>query len=127
MLWLKRNTRWNELMKCDISGEFIAPGDYYYIDDVDGLRVKATVYKDLKEQMKEETWDYSKINNAANEAEYRKMVQEATRRMLGETVLNRKVAGTYGGQVPPEEDEIIEDIYDMRTGGKYGRDKDNDK
>ena len=42
MLWLKRNTRFNELMKCDISGDLIGPGDYYYIDDVDGVRIKAT-------------------------------------------------------------------------------------
>lgn len=116
MLWLKRNTVWNQLMKCDISEEIIAPGDYYYIDDVDGVRIKATVYKRMKDKAKEATWDYSKLNAAQNEAEYKRMLKDATRQILAETVLDRKVGGKYDPN-PGEENEIIQDLYDSHTGG----------
>lgn len=116
MLWLKRNIRFNELMKCDISGEFIGPGDYYYIDDVDGVRIKATVYKQMKDKAKKESWDYSKINAAQSEADYKRMLKDATRYMLAETVLERKVAGRYDPN-PEQETEIIQDLYDSSNGG----------
>lgn len=116
MLWLKRNTRFNELMKCDISGDLIGPGDYYYIDDVDGVRIKATVYKELKDKEKEETWDYTKINAAQSEADYKRMLRDATRQMLGSTILERKVAGKYDPK-PEVESEIIQDLYNSHNGG----------
>lgn len=108
MLWLTRNTNPYQLEKCDISGELIAPGDWYYVDDVDRIKVKATVYKDLKNKQKEETWDYSKLNNASNEYEYRQKIKEATRQLLAETVLQRKVAIKYD---PNEESEEIQEVY----------------
>lgn len=116
MLWLKRNTRYNELIKCDVSGDNIFPGDYYYVDDVDGVKIKATVYKELKTKQKEDMWDYSKINAAQNEADYKRMLQDATRQMLGATILERKVAGRYDAN-PEEESEIIQDLYDAHNGG----------
>lgn len=116
MLWLKRNTVWNQLMKCDISNEVIGPGDYYYIDDVDGVRIKATVYKRIKDKEKEENWDYSKLNAAQNELEYKRMLKEATRQMLASSILERKVAGKYDPN-PEVESEIIQDLYDAHTGG----------
>lgn len=116
MLWLKRNTVWNQLMKCDISNEVIGPGDYYYIDDVDGVRIKATVYKRIKDKEKEEHWDYSKLNAAQNELEYKRMLKEATRQMLASSILERKVAGKYDPN-PEVESEIIQDLYDAHTGG----------
>lgn len=45
MLWIKRNTVWNQLMKCDVSGQLITYGVYHYIDDQDGVKIKATIYK----------------------------------------------------------------------------------
>ena len=116
MLWLKRNTVWNQLMKCDISNEVIGPGDYYYIDDVDGVRIKATVYKRMKDKEKEENWDYSKLNAAQNELEYKRMLKEATRQMLASSILERKVAGKYDPN-PEVESEIVQDLYDAHTGG----------
>lgn len=116
MLWLKRNTVWNQLMKCDISNEVIGPGDYYYIDDVDGVRIKATVYKRIKDKEKEQNWDYSKLNAAQNELEYKRMLKEATRQMLASSILERKVAGKYDPN-PEVESEIIQDLYDAHTGG----------
>lgn len=92
MLWLKRNTHWNDLLKCDVSDEFIGPGDFYYEDDEDGAKIKATVYQDIKRKQTEETWDYAKINSAANQLEYKEMVKAATRQMLCDTILERKVA-----------------------------------
>lgn len=111
MLWLKRNIRFNEVMKCDVSDEAILPGDFYYIDDVDGIRIKASVYKAMKDKRTEEEWDYSKLNAAENEVEYKRMLREATRQMLASSVLDRKVAGRYDPH-PEQEDEIVQDIYD---------------
>lgn len=116
MLWLKRNTVWNQFMKCDISGEIIAPGDYYYIDDIDGVRIKATVYKRMKDKAKEDAWDYSKLNAAQNEAEYKRMLKDATRQILAQTILDRKVGGKYDPN-PEEENEVIQDLYNSHTGG----------
>ena len=111
MLWLKRNTLWNQLMKCDVSNEVIAPGDYYYIDDKDGIRVKATVYKRIKDKREIETWDYSKLNAAKNQIEYQRMLQEATRRILADTILDRKI-NTKHDPNPDVEDEFIQELYD---------------
>jgi hypothetical protein len=98
-------------MKCDVSGEWIGPGDYYYQDDTDGMKVKATVYRALKDMKKEKEWDYTKINMASNELEYRTMLQQATQQMLTETVLERKVAGKYDPN-PNTETQITQEIYD---------------
>lgn len=116
MLWLRRSIHFNELMKCDVSGEHIYPGDYYYIDDTDGIKIKATVYKQLKDKAKREQWDYSKINQAQNEADYRRMLKDATMQMLAETVLERKVAGRYDPN-PEVETDIIQDLYNSSLGG----------
>lgn len=117
MLWLKRNIRFNELMKCDISGQLIGPGDYYYIDDVDGVRIKAIVYKEMKDKAARENMDYSKINAAQNDIEYRRLLKEATRQILADTVLERKIAGKYDAD-PENENELIQDLYDSHGGNK---------
>ena len=70
-------------------------GDYYYIDDQDGVRIKATVYKELKEKQKRENWDYSQLNQAKSEAEYKSRLNDMTRQILGATILDRKVTGKY--------------------------------
>lgn len=108
MLWLRRNIHWNQLEKCDISGELIYPGDYFYVDDEDGVKIKATVYKDIKDKEKEETWDYTKLNNAANEAEYKEMIKLATMQTLTSSVLERKIAGKYD---PKRESDEVNALY----------------
>lgn len=119
MLWLKRNNVYTQLMKCDVSNEIIAPGDFYYIDDEDGMRIKATVYKDIKDKSKKETWDYSELNAAQSEREYKRRLQDATRQMLAATVLERKVGGKYDPN-PGVEDEIVQDLYNThKERGKY--------
>lgn len=127
MLWLKRNAVWNQLMKCDVSNEVIAPGDYYYIDDVDGIRIKATVYKRIKDKQKEDNWDYSKLNSATSQAEYKRMLKEATQRMLAATILDRKVAMKHDPN-PGVENETIQDLYDdHKNRHKYNGGADDDR
>lgn len=115
MLWLRRNTNPYQLEKCGVSGELIAPGDFYYVDDEDGLIIKATIYKELKDRKKEDEWDYSKLNNAVNEYEYRNMLKEATRQMLYSSVLDRKVSGKYD---PTPESNELKELYSFIKGGK---------
>ena len=119
MLWLKRNIYWNQLEKCDVSGELIAPGDYYYQDDVDGIKIKATVYKKMKDKRKEDEWDYETLNMATSEREYKEMLKRATMDMLASSVLDRKVAGKHDPN-PDIEDEFVQDIYDSYGGNNNG-------
>jgi hypothetical protein len=93
MLYLKRNVRFNELYKCGISGELIGPGDYYYEDDEDGLIVKATVYRRLEKEKKEKEFDYTLLNNATSQEEYRQMLIQATREFNNQGLFDRKIAG----------------------------------
>ena len=81
------------------------------------LELKLLVYKELKDKEKEETWDYTKKRNAAqSEADYKRMLRDATRQMLGSTILERKVAGKYDPK-PEVESEIIQDLYNSHNGG----------
>ena len=109
MLFLKRNLNFNQLYKCDISEELIGPGDYYYEDDQDGFIVKAEVYKELKNRKKEEEWDYSILNQAENELEYKRMLKETTMNMLASTLFERKV---FNKLEPVEESETIKELYE---------------
>lgn len=113
MLWLKRNTNTYQLEKCDVSGELIYPGDYYYQDDVDYIKIKATVYANIKKKEKENNWDYSKINNAHNEYEYRQAIKDATRQMLYDSVLNRKIATKLNNDI---DDETLDILYRYKEG-----------
>ena len=110
MLILKRNLYFNQLEKCSVSGEWIYPGEYYYEDDKDGIIIKATVYKELQNRDKEQNWDYSQLNLAQNELEYRRQFKEYTKKMLEYSALKRKVAGKLNNQ---KEDEEIQALYDM--------------
>ena len=115
MLWLRRNNNFNQLYKCDISDELISPGEFYYKDDTDGLIVKATVYKEIQNAKKEEEWDYSKLNNAENEREYRQLLKEATAQIMRVTLLDRKVAGKYDPNYT-ESDEL-KSVYEAKNRG----------
>lgn len=93
MLHLKRNILFNELYKCGVSGELIGPGDFYYEDDEDGLIVKASVYRRYKDQKIQDEFDYTKLNQASSEREYRDLLQRAQKDFFAQTLLDRKLAG----------------------------------
>ena len=92
MLHLKRITHFYEWIKCQISGKIMTYGDWYYEDDEDGLVVDALVYKRMKQEQKEEEWDYSQLQMAKNEREYREKLRELEREYMKKTLLDRKVA-----------------------------------
>jgi regulator of RNase E activity RraA len=96
MLWLHRNTRFNELYKCQISGELIGPGDYYYQDDEDGLIVKASVYRQLLDEKKKNEFDYSKLENAESQRDYAETLKQAEREFMTNTLFDRKIAAKGG-------------------------------
>lgn len=93
MLHLKRITHDYEFMRCHISDELIAYGDWYYEDDEDGLIVKFTVYQRIKEKRIRDTFDYSLLEKAQNEREYREQLKKAERELFETTVLDRKIYG----------------------------------
>ena len=93
MLHLKRVVHFNEFIKCDISGDIIAYGDYYYEDDEDGLIVKASVYGEMKREKKMEEFGYEKLEKAESQHEYRQALREYERQYLAQGLFDRKIAG----------------------------------
>lgn len=91
MLMLKRIQYFNEWIKCHVSGDIMTHGDYYYEDNDDGFIVKALVYKEIKEQAKAEKFDYSKLEKAASEREYRQMLKQYENEFKASTILDRKI------------------------------------
>lgn len=93
MLHLKRIVDDYEFRKCQVSGELIAYGDYFYEDDEDGLIVKFTVYQRLKEERIRNTFDYSLLERAQSEQERKNILKRAERELFESTVLDRKIYG----------------------------------
>jgi hypothetical protein len=94
MLNLKRNGRFNELYKCDISGEFIPPGEYYYEDDDDGFIVKADVYRKLKDEKIKKEFNYDKLNQAQSGMQYANLLRQAEKQYLTATIFDRVLTST---------------------------------
>jgi hypothetical protein len=76
-----------------LSGELIGPGDFYFEDDEDGWIVKASVYYQRKEQRLNDIFDWSKLENATSQEEYRVMLLEAEREHFEQTLFERPIAG----------------------------------
>lgn len=91
MLHLKRVQYFTDFIRCHISQKILAYGDYYYEDDEDGLIVDALVYHKIKEKKKAEEFDYSKLEKAQSEKEYREILAAAERELKENTLLDRKV------------------------------------
>lgn len=89
MLELKQLDQPYEVRKCDISGEFIVYGDWYYEDDTDHKVIKATVYKKLQKEARDKKFDYTLLNRAKSEKEYRDAVKKAEKDFLLATILDR--------------------------------------
>ncbi len=66
-------------------------GDFYYEDDETGERIDAQYYHQLKEQRRQENWDYSTLENAQTEREYEQRFREMEREFLSQTVLDKEV------------------------------------
>ena len=91
MLMLHRMVDPFEVRKCDVSGEMIVYGDFYYEDTDDGVTVKATVYKKLKDEMENNRFDRTLLNKAQSDAEYKKMMQKAEQEYLKASILDRPI------------------------------------
>ena len=93
MLVLKRVQYFTDWIKCQVSGDIMTHGEYYYEDTEDGFIVKATVYKEMKDNKAAAEFDYSKLEKAASEKEYREMLKQYEREFKASTLLDRKVLG----------------------------------
>lgn len=91
MLILKRMTVPYEVRKCDLTGNFLVYGDYYYEDDIDGKTISAIEYKKLQQEEKNQMFDYSLIEQAESEKEYRELMKRAQKDYLRATILDRPV------------------------------------
>lgn len=91
MLILRRMIEPYEVRKCDMSGELIVYGDFYYEDDEDKTIVKATVYKKKQQEARDAAFDYTLLQQAQSDREYRDMVKRAQRDYLNATILDRPI------------------------------------
>ena len=91
MLILKRIIHPYEVRKCDMTGELIIYGEYYYEDDVDGVVVKASEYKKKQQEARNNAFDYSLLAHAESDKEYRDAVKRAQQEYLDATILDRPV------------------------------------
>lgn len=92
MLFLKQITQLYEVRKCDISGEFIKYGDYFYEDDEDKATVKFEVYRKMQADAKADLFDYSLLEKAKSQQEYNQMIKKAQRDYLHASILDRQIA-----------------------------------
>lgn len=102
-LELKRIIHPYECVKCHITGEIIAYGDYYYEDDDDGLIVDFNYYHDMKQEKKIREAEYE-IERALDLQEYEQRMRQAEREFLMATLFDRNVKAnnmdTSGGVMP---------------------------
>ena len=80
MLFLKQIQYPYDIRKCAISGEPITYGQFYYEDDEDKTIVKFEVYKRMQQQARADRFDYSKLQQAKSEKEYREMNYKITQK-----------------------------------------------
>ena len=91
MLILNRVLEPYQILRCDYSGELIIRGEYYYKDTDDEYIIKASVYHEIKEKRKKETFDYSLLEKATSEAEYNEMLKLAEKEFLAAGILDREI------------------------------------
>lgn len=89
-LELKRITHPYECLKCHITGEIIAYGDYYYEDDEDGLIVDFKYYYDMKQAQKMREAEYE-ISQALSMQEYEQRMRQAEQEFLTATLWDRNL------------------------------------
>lgn len=92
MLYLKQIQQPFEVLKCKLSNEFIQYGDFYYEDDVDGVIVKFEVYKKIQNEARDNAFDYSLLEKAQSEKEYKDMMIRAEKDYLNVSILDRQIA-----------------------------------
>jgi hypothetical protein len=93
MLVLKRIQYFTDIKTCKVSGELISHGQFYYEDDTDGVVVKASVYRDLKDKYAEDNFDNSRLERAQSEADYKTALRRYEQEFLSRDVLSRQIQG----------------------------------
>lgn len=91
MLILNRMIHPFEVRTCRMTGEMIVYGDYFYEDDEDGIVIKASEYKKLQKEAKKDAFDYTLLNQAKSEKEYKEIIKKAEQSYLKQSILDRKV------------------------------------
>lgn len=92
-MWLlTRNLTPGEVRTCKLSRKMIVYGDYYYQDSDDpNIYIKATEYHKHEKMERERSFDYSQLEKAQNEREYKEMLIRAQQEYLDATILQDKI------------------------------------
>lgn len=93
MLHMKRVDQPFTWERDHITGDYIRFGEWYYWDDEDGLVVSLRTYRQFKRQKELDTFDYTRLNQAASQREYEEILKESTRIHNMETLLDRRIEG----------------------------------
>lgn len=92
MLWLKRIQTFNEYLKDDSDGGLIYPGEYYYEDDETKKRISCRNYWKLKKQyMEDNNPMQATLDQAENQTEYKKQLDEQEQLFLQQTILDAPI------------------------------------
>ena len=92
MLILNRNLTPGEVRTCKLSGEMIVYGDFYYQDTEDpNFYVLAREYNKLKKEREKERFDYSLLEKAQSEKEYKEYLKRAEREYLKDNILDMPI------------------------------------
>ena len=105
MLILHRSLQPWEVRTCKISGDMINYGDYYYESTIDGSYISADTYHKLKREREEERFDYTLLNQAMNEEEYRDYIKRAESEYLTQTILDEPLI--KNGRIEIDGESII--------------------
>jgi hypothetical protein len=92
-MWLlTRNLTPGEVRTCKLSRQPIIYGDYYLQDsDNPNIYVKFSEFKKYEKQERERAFDYSLLEQAENETEYKQLLIQAQQEYLASTILGDKI------------------------------------
>lgn len=78
-----------EVRTCQMTGKKMIFGDWYYQDTENpNYYVRLTEYNKIMKNKKEQTFDYSLLDQAKSEAEYAEMLEESQKQYLYENILD---------------------------------------
>lgn len=86
-----------EIIKCDLSGECMFAGDWYY-ETPTGQRYLYESYHELRKKMKNDAFSYNDLYNAKSQEEYKKMLKQYEKELTNNSVLKEIENELMGGQ-----------------------------
>lgn len=78
-----------------VTGDYIQYGEFYYKSDKTGAVISRKTYREAKEAERVKNWDYSRLNNAMSQREYREITRQQRQAMVAESILSEGVEEAF--------------------------------